>query len=229
MNYLDRKMVMPLFEKTSLNKVKRHPERAAYEKDVIYQIIDEAIICHVGFVQDNRPYVIPTLHARRDNDILLHGATTSRMIKHIAAGNEVCLTMTLLDGLVLARSVFNHSANYRSAVLFGRGRLIEQKEEVLQALKAFTESMIPGRWDDVRQPNDKELKATSIVSIPIDLASAKIRQGPPGDEEADLDLPVWAGVVPVRQQMGEPVNAPDLKEGIPVPDYLRRYIGNQGR
>lgn len=219
---------MSQFEQTSLNKVKRHPERAVYEKDVIYQIVDEAIICHVGFIQDNKPFVIPTLHARRGNEILLHGATTSRLIKHIVAGNEVCVTMTLLDGLVLARSVFSHSANYRSAVLFGRGRLIEAKEEKLQALMAFTESMIPGRWEDVRQPNEKELKATSIVSIPIDLGSAKIRQGPPGDEEADLELPVWAGVVPVKQQLGEPIDAPELKDGITVPEYLRRYISDQG-
>jgi hypothetical protein len=220
---------MTQFEQTSINKVKRHPERAVYEKDVIYQIVDEAIICHVGFVQENQPYVIPTLHARRENDILLHGATTSRLIKHIVAGNEVCITITLLDGLVLARSVFNHSANYRSAVLFGKGSLIEQYEEKLQALKAFTESMIPGRWDDVRQPNEKELKATSIVSIPIDLGTAKIRKGPPGDEEVDLELPVWAGVVPVRQQLGEPIDAPNLMDGITVPEYIRRYIRGNGR
>jgi nitroimidazol reductase NimA-like FMN-containing flavoprotein (pyridoxamine 5'-phosphate oxidase superfamily) len=150
------------------------------------------------------------------------------LIKHIVAGNEVCITMTLLDGLVLARSVFNHSANYRSAVLFGKGRLIETKEEKIQALRAFTESMIPGRWDDVRQPNEKELKATSIVSISIDLGTAKIRQGPPGDEEVDLELPVWAGVVPVKQQLGEPIDAPNLNDGITVPDYLRRYISDQG-
>ena len=220
---------MTQFEQTNINKVKRHPERAVYEKDVIYRIVDEAIICHVGFVQENQPYVIPTLHARRGNDILLHGATTSRLIKHIVVGNEVCITITLLDGLVLARSVFNHSANYRSAVLFGKGSLIEPYEEKLQALKAFTESMIPGRWDDVRQPNEKELKATSIVSIPIDLGTAKIRQGPPGDEEVDLELPVWAGVVPVRQQLGEPIDAPNLKDGITVPEYIRRYIRGKGR
>ena len=223
---LKRMMGMSEFEKKSKNKVKRHPDRAIYDKDVIYQIIDEAIICHVGFAQGKQPYVIPTLHARRGDEILLHGATTSRLIKHVAAGNEVCITMTLLDGLVLARSVFNHSANYRSAVLFGRGTLIESREEKLQALKDFTEGLIPGRWEDVRQPNEKELMATSIVSIPIQLGSAKIRQGPPDDDEPDLELPVWAGVVPIKQQIGEPTDDPKLKDGITVPEYLQRYFRN---
>lgn len=219
---------MSLFEKKRKNKVKRHPDRAIYDKDVIYKIIDEAIICHVGFAQGNQPYVIPTLYARRGDDILLHGATTSRLIRHVAAGNEVCITMTLLDGLVMARSVFNHSANYRSAVLFGRGRLIESGEEKLQALKDFTEELIPGRWEDVRQPNEKELVATSIVSIPIDLGSAKSRKGPPGDDESDLELPVWAGIVPIKLQIGQPIDDPKLKDGIMLPEYLQRYIRNQG-
>lgn len=219
---------MSVFEKKSKNKIKRHPERAIYDKDVIYQIIDEAIICHVGLTQDDQPYVIPTLFARRGDEILLHGATTSRMIRHVVAGKEICITMTLLDGLVMARSVFNHSANYRSAVLYGRGRLIGSGEEKLQALKDFTEGLIPGRWEDVRKPNEKELKATSIVSVAIELGSAKIRQGPPGDDESDLKLPVWAGIVPISQQIGQPIDDPKLKNGIMPPKYLQRYIRNQG-
>ncbi len=220
---------MSEFAKTSKNRVIRHPDRASYHKEVLYQIVDEAIICHVGFVQDNQPFVIPTLHARHGDNILLHGSTKSRLIKHIEAGNELCITMTLLDGLVLARSAFNHSINYRSVVLFGKGTLIKKNEEKLHALEIFTNYLMPGRWDDIRPPNKRELKATSIVSIPIELGSAKIRQGLPGDDEQDLELPVWAGVVPIREQIGHPINDPGLIDGINLPDYVLSYVKNQGR
>jgi nitroimidazol reductase NimA-like FMN-containing flavoprotein (pyridoxamine 5'-phosphate oxidase superfamily) len=222
-------LIMRTFEKTEKNQVKRVPERAAYEKEVIYQIVDEAIICHVGLVQDGQPFVIPTLHARRDDTILLHGASSSRLMRHAAAGAELCITMTLLDGLVLARSAYSHSANYRSVVLFGRGTIVDSPEEKLQALEQLTESIMPGRWADVRQPSEKELKATTIVAIAINLATAKIRQGPPGDEEPDYELDVWAGVIPVRQQIGRPIADPQLNDGIEVPDNVKRYVLNQGR
>ena len=217
------------FKQEDRNRVRRHPERADYDSHVIYQIIDEAIVCHVAFAQGNQPIVIPTLHARMDDNILIHGASSSRLIRHAQAANELCLSMTLLDGLVLARSAMNHSINYRSVVLFGRGAIIDSAEEKLQALELFTNTLIPGRWNEIRPPSEKELKATSIVSIPIDLASAKMRQGPPGDDESDMLLDAWAGVVPIRQQVGTPVDDPRLKDGIKVPDHVHRYVRNQGR
>ena len=220
---------MSAFAKTEKNRVKRLPERAAYSEEVIYQIIDEAIICHVGFAQEQQPFVIPTLHARRDDTILLHGASSSRLMRHAVTGAELCISMTLLDGLVLARSAYSHSANYRSVVLFGKGAIIDGTKAKIQALKQLTECIIPGRWTDARQPNEKELKATTIVAIPIELATAKIRQGPPGDEEPDYQLDVWAGVLPVKQQIGQPIADPKLRDGIEIPDNVKRYVLNQGR
>ena len=215
---------MSAFAKTDLNRVKRVPDRGHYDKETIYPIIDEATICHVGFVADERPFVIPTIHARQGDTLLLHGATTSRMLKTIQQGNPICITITLLDGLVMARSVFHHSMNYRSAVLFGQGHLIDDPEAKMEALYTFTEKLIPGRWDDARQPNATETKATSIIAVPIDSASAKIRMGPPGDDDEDYALPVWAGVVPITQRLTTPLDDPRLTPGIAVPDYLTRYI-----
>lgn len=214
------------FEKTEKNTIVRVPKRGIYDKEAAYRIIDEALICHIGLVENGQPFVIPTLHARHDDNILLHGATTSRLIKYIQAGNEVCITMTLVDGLVLARSVFHHSMNYRSVVLFGKGHLIETDEEKLQALELFTERIAPGRWDDARKPNRNELKATSVVSISIETASAKIRTGPPVDDEEDMQLPVWAGVLPLKQQVGLPISAPELREDIPVPEYTDLWFAD---
>ena len=211
---------MPAFEKTKRNQVVRLPERGFYDRETIYPIIDEAIFCHVGFVQDNQPFVIPTLHARQGDNLLLHGATTSRLIKHAQAGNQLCITITLLDGLVLARSVFHHSANYRSVVLFGAGYLIEDYEEKIRAMETFTEKILPGRWSDARQPNPIELKATSIVAIPIESASAKVRTGGPKDDAEDYQLPVWAGVLPIKQQIGSPQADSQLAENIAIPDYI---------
>jgi nitroimidazol reductase NimA-like FMN-containing flavoprotein (pyridoxamine 5'-phosphate oxidase superfamily) len=211
------------FPKTARNKVKRHPERGNYDAETIYPIVDEALICHVGFVQDNQPYVIPTLHARQDDTILLHGAKGSRLLRHIEAGGEVCISVTLIDGIVLARSVFNHSINYRSAVIFGTGYRIEGDEAQLQALEIFTERLIPGRWQDARPPNAVELKQTTIVAVTIESASAKVRTGPSRDSDEDLDLPVWAGVLPLRQQSGTPIADPCLNPGIELPDYIRNY------
>lgn len=211
------------FSKTTRNKVKRLPERGHYDSAVIYPIIDEALICHVGFVQDGQPFVIPTLHARQGDRILLHGAKGSRLLRHVASGGEVCIAITLMDGIVLARSVFHHSINYRSAVIFGRGSLIEGEEARLEAMEQFTERLIPGRWRDARPPNPVELKQTTILAVAIESASAKIRTGPPKDDEEDLALPVWAGVLPLSQTFGVPIADPDLKAGTEIPDYIDNY------
>lgn len=214
---------MTEFTQTDKNRVRRVPNRGAYDKATLYAIVDAALLCHVGLVQDGEPVVIPTLHARRGDEILLHGATTSRLIQAAAAGQPLCLTMTLVDGLVLARSVFHHSVNYRSAVLFGRGRLVPEAAK-LDALAYFTEKLLPGRWDDVRAPNAAEAKATAVVAVTIESASAKVRSGPPKDDEEDYALPVWAGVLPIRQAFGDPVADPQLPEGIEAPAYLREYM-----
>jgi nitroimidazol reductase NimA-like FMN-containing flavoprotein (pyridoxamine 5'-phosphate oxidase superfamily) len=215
--------VAQVFPKTLRNKVKRHPERGQYDSAAIYAIVDQALICHVGFCQGQQVYVIPTLHARQEDRILLHGAKGSRLLRHVEAGGEVCITVTLVDGLVLARSVFNHSINYRSAVLFGKGTLIEAEAERLKALEAFTERIMPGRWQDVRPPSAVELKQTTIVAVAIESASAKVRSGPPKDDEDDLALPVWAGVVPLRQISEAPIADPQLPAEIEIPDYIRSY------
>ncbi len=213
------------FPKTPLNRVVRMPDRGHYDKDTIYPIVDEALVCHVGMVHEQQPIVIPTLHARHGDNILLHGASTSRLMKHVQAGHDICITFMLIDGLVMARSVFHHSVNYRSVVLFGRGNLVPDAAKA-KLLKHFTERIMPGRWDDARQPTPNELKATTIVAVPIDSASAKIRVGPPGDDDADYALPVWAGVIPLTQQVGVPIDDPKLTSGIPVPAYINDYIAH---
>lgn len=178
-------------------RVKREPQRARYDRETIDAILDEALLCHLGFEIDGQPYVIPTLHARVGDTLYIHGSAASRMLRHAASGAPVCATVTLFDGLVLARSVFNHSVNYRSVVVFGTATLVDGDEK-LEALRALTEQLAPGRWDEARQPTDKELKATWILSLLLDEASAKVRTGAEEDEPEDLDLPVWAGVVPVH-------------------------------
>lgn len=212
------------FTLTDRNRIRRLPKRGHYDRETIYRIIDEAFICHVGLAENNQPFVIPTLIARVDDTILLHGASTSRMLKHIEAGHEICVTVTHIDGLVLARSVFHHSMNYRSAVVFGQGYLLTDEQEKWAGLQAFTQKLLPGRWGDARVPNAVELKATSIVAIPMASASAKVRTGGPADDEADMDLPVWAGVIPITMQRGRPEKAADLREGIELPDYIEEYV-----
>jgi len=197
-------------------RVRRHPERGAYDRETIGAILDEAQICHVGFVVDGRPFVIPTIHARAGDVLYLHGSTASRMLRTLGEGVDVCVTVTLLDGIVLARSVYNHSMNYRSAVVLGRARPLEGDEK-LAALEAIVEHVVPGRWSDARQPNRTELKATSVLALPLDQASAKIRTGPPSDFDEDENLPVWAGVIPLRLVAG----APESVDGLPLPAYLR--------
>jgi nitroimidazol reductase NimA-like FMN-containing flavoprotein (pyridoxamine 5'-phosphate oxidase superfamily) len=178
-------------------RVKREPHRGRYDRETIDAILDEALICHLGFDVDGQPYVIPTLHARVGDNVYVHGSAASRMLRHVASNVRVCLTVTIFDGLVLARSVFNHSVNYRSVVLLGTARLLEDDGEKIGALHALTEQLAPGRWEEARQPTPKELKATWILALPIEEASAKVRTGPEEDEPEDEDLPVWAGVVPV--------------------------------
>lgn len=206
------------------SKINRLPSRGYYDKETINQIIDEALYCHVSFAYNNQPYIIPTIHARMNDSIVLHGAKGSRMLKHIAEGNEICIAITLMDGLVLARSFFHHSMNYRSVVIFGKGKLLENKVKKLEALKAITEHLIPGRWEDARKPNEKELNATTVVSIDIDEVSAKIRTGPPIDDEKDYKLPVWAGVIPILQKFDSPENDPKLNGEIVLPNYIREKI-----
>jgi uncharacterized protein len=197
--------------------VARHPERGVYDHEVIYRILDEALICHVGFVHDGHPFVIPTIHARSGDTLFVHGSPASRMLKELGEGVDVCVTVTLLDGLVLARSVYNHSMNYRSVLVLGRARLLREPAEKLAALEAVVEHMVPGRWDDARQPTEKELAGTSVLALPLDEASAKVRTGPPSDFEADLELPVWAGVIPVALRIGTPEGPPD------PPPYVAGY------
>jgi len=202
---------------THRTRVKRHPERGVYDRGPIDGILDEALICHVGFVVDGQPFVIPTIHARSGDVLYLHGSSASRMLRTIGEGVDVCVTVTLLDGIVLARSVYNSSMNYRSAVVLGRAREVVDADEQLAALETIVEHIAPGRWADARRPNGKELKATTVLALPLDEASAKIRTGPPSDFDEDLDLPVWAGVIPLRVVAG----APESVDGLPLPPYLR--------
>jgi len=211
------------FTKTGKNRVKRLPERGHYDQETIYRILDEALICHVGFAEKGQPYVIPINFARVEDTIVLHGAKASRLLKHIEAGHPVCVTATIVDGLVLARSVFHHSVNYRSVVLFGKGRAVEDDQEKLAALEAVTEHLIPGRWQEARLPDRKEMNATRVVSIRIDEASAKVRVGPPGDEQEDYALPVWAGLLPMQEVTLPPIRDELLPGDIPLPEYVAGY------
>jgi uncharacterized protein len=195
-------------------QVKRLPQRAVYDVAQIHAILDEGFLCHVGFAVDGQPYVIPTGYARRGDELLIHGSAASRMLRTLAGGIDVCVTVTLVDGFVLARSAFHHSVNYRSVVVLGRARVVSDPAEKTEALRAFTNHMIPGRWDEVRPPTEQELKATEVLALPLSEASAKVRTGPPVDDEEDLALPVWAGVVPVQTSFSAPVPAPGLADGV---------------
>ncbi len=211
------------FDVTARNRVNRYPKRGAYDAETIHPILDEALICHVSFALDGQPFIIPTIHARQGDRVLMHGLKGGRTLDHIEAGNAVALAVSIVDGLVCARTAFNHSMNYRSAVIFGTGRVLEEPHEKLEALRCLTERAIPGRWDHIRAPSEKELKATSVVAIGIDGASAKIRQRPPGDDGADLELPVWAGVLPLPIVPQAAETDPKQTAGYPVPDYMARY------
>ncbi len=215
---------MKEFSLTKKNTVKRLSKRGFYDEETIYKILDEGIICHVSFVLSNQPYIIPTAYVRVGDNIYIHGAKANQMMNALNEGTDACIAVTLLDGYVLARSAFHHSMNYRSVVLFGKGKIVEDKSEKLMALKAFSEHLIPGRWDDVRSPDDKELSATIVLKFSIDEASAKVRTGPPVDDKEDYELNIWAGVVPFKFKTGEPVRDKQLKESISLPDYLLDFI-----
>lgn len=197
------------------NKVKRIPKRGAYDRETIYEILDATFLCHLGFSVENQPYVIPTSFGRKGDTIYLHGASTSRMLVSLEEGIPLCLTVTHLDGLVLARSAFHHSMNYRSAVVFGKAVKVAGDEK-MEALKIISEQILKGRWDESRLPHPIEMKATTVLRMDIEQASAKIRQGPPGDEKEDYELDIWAGVVPASLHWGEPEPDPLLKKGVPL-------------
>jgi nitroimidazol reductase NimA-like FMN-containing flavoprotein (pyridoxamine 5'-phosphate oxidase superfamily) len=209
---------MDTFTPSGRTQVRRLPKRAVYDKAQIHAILDEGVVCHLGFAVDGQPYVIPTGYARSGDRLYIHGSPASRMLNALAQGVDVCVTVTLLDGLVLARSAFHHSMNYRSVVVLGKARLVTDPAEKMEALHCFTNHIVPGRWEEVRQPNEHELKSTLVLALALDEVSAKARTGPPVDDEEDYALPVWAGVVPIRPRLGEPVPDDRVPPGVPGPD-----------
>lgn len=208
---------------TQRTKIKRVPKRGNYEQETIYQILDEGLVCHIGFVVDNQPFVIPTAYGRIEDKLYIHGSPASRMLRNLQQGIQVCLTVTLIDGLILARSAFHHSMNYRSVVVFGTAEVVSNPDKKLQALYAFTEQVIPGRWQEVRQPNSHELAGTLVLALPLIEASAKIRTGGPIDDEADYLLPVWAGEIPLQVVPGVPIDDSRLQPEIIPPAYAQNY------
>jgi uncharacterized protein len=208
---------------TPRTQVKRRAQRGNYDRPVIYQILDEGLICHVGFVVEGQPFVIPTAYGRIEDQIYIHGSPMSRMLRSLQQGIEVCITVTLLDGLVLARSAFHHSMNYRSVVIFGTARLVETPAEKMDALKAFTEHIIRDRWSEVRPPTTPELAGTLVLALSLQEASAKVRTGPPVDDEADYALPIWAGELPLRLVADPPIVDPRMSPGMAIPDSVQRY------
>ncbi|MDQ8732761.1 pyridoxamine 5'-phosphate oxidase family protein [Bradyrhizobium sp. LHD-71] len=205
--------------KTNRVRLRRRPTRGHYDYETVASILDATFLCHIGFTVDDQPFVIPTSFGRDGRRLYVHGSAASRMLKQLKTSIPLCLTVTLLDGLVLARSAFNHSMNYRSVVVLGSASLVEGDEK-LTALKIMSEHILKGRWDDVRLPNAKEMKATSVLALDIEEASAKIRSGPPLDDDEDLDFPCWAGVLPIVQTTGQPVPDPGSRSETPLPDYL---------
>ncbi|HEX8092044.1 MAG TPA: pyridoxamine 5'-phosphate oxidase family protein [Blastocatellia bacterium] len=214
---------MDNFLPTERTTLKRLPKRAEYDRRAVYEILDEGFICHVGFTVNGQPFVIPTGYARAGDSLYVHGSQASRMLRELSKGIDVCVTVTLLDGLVLARSAFHHSINYRSVLVFGKASLIEDKEEKLEALRALSEHIVPGRWAEVREPTESEMKATTVLSLPLAEASAKVRTGPPIDDEEDYEMSVWAGVIPLRMEAGEAIADPRLPADISLPNYLHHY------
>lgn len=214
---------MSQFTPTDRSRVRRLPARGAYDEKTIHQILDEGLVCHIGFVVKGQPYVIPTTYARIGTTLYVHGSAASRMLKILQHGIKACLTVTLLDGLVLARSAFHHSMNYRSVVAFGTALLVSDPDEKLEALRALTEHIVPGRWADARHPTPTELVQTSVLRFSIEEASAKIRRGPPIDDDEDYQLSVWAGVVPLEVTPSEPLADPRLRGEIAPPAYVIGY------
>lgn len=219
---------MSEFKTTERTELKRHPERGQFDREQVYRILDDGLVCHVGFAVGGRPYVIPTGYARHGDQLFIHGAAAGRLMQTLGEGIDLCVTVTHLDGLVLARSSFSHSMNYRSVVIFGRGRVVEEPREKLEALRALTEHIAPGRWTDARRPNREELNETWVLAVPLEEVSAKVRTGPPLDKEADYELPVWAGVIPLSVAAGEPVADPRLPAGVEPPAYLKSMVKGDG-
>jgi nitroimidazol reductase NimA-like FMN-containing flavoprotein (pyridoxamine 5'-phosphate oxidase superfamily) len=213
---------MPPTKRTHL---KRIPKRGVYDKETIHAILDAAYLCHIGFVHEGYPVVIPTLYGREKDLLFIHGAASSRLLRNLQSGIEVSVAVTLVDGIVLARSAFHHSMNYRSVVLFGKAGIVDDEKDKIMALKAISDQVIPHRWEEVRPPHGKELKATTVLWIPINEASAKVRTGPPVDEKEDYGLNIWAGELPVKRVFDAPVRDPLLKEGIPLSESIRRITG----
>jgi len=212
---------MDAYTPTPRTQVKRLAKRGAYDKSQVHAILDEGFLCHVGFAVDGQPYVIPTGYARVGENIYIHGSAASRMLRTLDGGVDVCLTVTIVDGFVLARSAFHHSMNYRSVVVLGKARLVMDPEEKLLALRSFTNHILPGRWDEVRQPTEQELKSTSVLALPLSEVSAKVRTGGPIDDEEDYALPIWAGVVPIRTTVGDPAADARALPSIPAVDTQR--------
>jgi uncharacterized protein len=228
---------------TARTRVVREADRAVYDRETVYRILDEGFLCHVGFVADGQPFVIPTSYGRQDANLYIHGSAASRMLRNLqikdggkekngqgtendGPGKEnvpVCITVTLLEGLVLARSIFNHSMNYRSVVMLGKATLVDDPAEKLAALRVLSEHILPGRWDDSRQPNERELKATSVLRVPIEEFSAKVRLGPPIDDAEDYAFPTWAGVIPLEMVASKPIDDARLLPGQTAPEYARNY------
>ncbi len=208
---------------TPRTRVIREPHRGVYDRETVYQILDEGFLCHVGFAVEGQPFVIPTSYGRKDATLYIHGSAASRMLRQMRDGIAVCITVTLLDGLVLARSVFNHSMNYRSVVILGKAQLVDDPAEKLEALRLLSEHILPGRWEDARQPNERELKQTSVLRVPIEEFSAKVRSGPAIDDEEDYSFPTWAGVVPLEMKAGAPIDDDRLLPGHEAPKYARAY------
>ena len=214
---------MSEYQPTERTQVKRLPKRGRYDHETVHQILDAGFVCHVGFSVDGQPYVIPTNYGRCGETLYLHGSAASRMLKTLSGGVPVCVTVTLVDGLVLARSAFHHSVNYRSVVILGTARLVENPAEKMEALRIFTEHVARGRWNDVRQPTEQELKATTVLALPLEEVSAKVRTGGPLDDEPDYALPVWAGVLPLQTVTKSPEPDPLRKSDPPLPEYLKNY------
>lgn len=211
-------------EPTKRAQLRRYPNRGSHEPEVIHSILDEAFLAHIGFQVDGQPFVIPTLFGREAEKLYLHGSSVSRMLRELETGVPACVTVTLVDGMVLARSGFHHSMNYRSVVAFGMARKISEPEEKRQALRIISEHLMAGRWDDVRGPNEKELNATAVIEFSIEEASAKIRRGPPLDDEEDYALPIWAGVLPLTLEAKTPIPDSRLPDGVQAPEYVLRRL-----
>lgn len=214
---------MKQIAETARTKLKRLPKRGSFDREQINQILDEGFICHVGFNVDGQPFIIPTGYARLDDGLVIHGSQASRMLRTLGEGIDVCVTVTLIDGLVLARSAFHHSMNYRSVLVFGKATRIDDPEEKLAALRALSEHMIPGRWEDVREPSESELRQTTVLLLPLTEASAKIRTGPPLDDEEDYALPVWAGEIPLGLGSDRPIPDPRMSRDTAPPPYATGY------